>query len=132
MPAIVEAIVQGLSNRVNTIKTSGEAIKGGVVSSSEAIETTADINKALRASSKVVETLNENARVALAAATAGGNLIINATVVDLEGDFEPAFAALKVEVCKQKAALDSNVKGAIEVMQDEASVPFLLVATSCG
>ena len=124
--------MQGLSDRVDTIKTSAEAIKGGVATSSEAIETTADITKALRASSKDIETMHENVHVAMAGATAEGNLVINASVLDLEGNLEAAFAALKVELRKQKAALDTNVKGAIEVMKDEASVLFwfrLFVAT---
>jgi hypothetical protein len=132
MCATVETTVQGLSNRVDTIKTSAEAKESGVTSSSEAIETTADINKALRESSKDVETLNENVHVALADATAEGYLIIHATVMDLEGNLEAAFATRKVELHKQKAALDTNAKGTIEVMKDEASVPFLLVATPRG
>jgi hypothetical protein len=132
MLATVGKTVQGLSNRVDTIKTSAEAIKGGVVSSSEAIETTAEINTAPRGSSKDVETLNENVHVALDDVIAEGNLIINTTVMDLEGNLEAVSAALKMELRKQKAALDTNVKGAIEVVKDEASVPFLLVATPCG
>jgi hypothetical protein len=132
MPATVRATVQGLSNRVDTVKTSAEAIKGGVAFSSEPIETTANVNKALRGSSKDVETPNENDQVAFADATAEANLVINASVVDLEGNLEAAFAALKVELRKQKAALDTNVTGAIGVMKDEASLPILLVATPCG
>jgi hypothetical protein len=132
MLATVGNTVQGLSNRVDTIKTSAEAIKGSVVSSSEAIETTAEINTAPRGSSKDVETLNENVHVALDDAIAEGNLIINATVMDLEGNLEAVSAALKMELRKQKAELDTNVKGTIEVVKDEASVPFLLVATDAA
>jgi hypothetical protein len=124
--ATVQGTLTGLEGRVNTIGASAEAIKKGVTSSSEAIETAADINKALRSSSNDIDTMNENVHVALADATAEGNLVINATVMDLEGNLEAAFAALKVELRKQKAALDTNVKGAIETMKDEASAPFLV------
>jgi shikimate 5-dehydrogenase len=112
--------VQALSDRVEKIKEAAQGVLEGIASSDVAINGVRELSSDLRQSTKLIEDLNKNVHTAISAASAEGSLVINATVVDLEGDLVAAFAVLKAELRKQKAALDTNVKkGALKTMKDE-------------
>jgi len=118
LDASLKSTVGKLSGRVDAIVEQATGIKSDIESSNVAIKNVGDVSTALKQSRSKIRKITENAHADVHAAASEHDILVNQTVNDIEDSLEAAFGALKAELAKQKAALDTSVKGKLEGMAD--------------